>query len=51
MNTLTASLQSSKTLPNECRLYDTKQFDGEAWVMLAQLAGAVEYTDGTSAEG
>ena len=35
-NTLTASLQRGKTQPphNECPGYDTKQFDGEAPVML-----------------
>ena len=34
LNTLTASLQRSKTAPNECAGYDTKQSDGEVPVML-----------------
>ena len=33
-NTPTVSLQRSKTPPNECPDYDTKQSDGEALVML-----------------
>ena len=41
------SLDSS----NECSRYETKLFDGEAQIMLAQSAWAVEYTDCTSAEG
>ena len=37
-NTLTASLQKGKTLPNECLGYDTKQSDVEASAIL-QLWG------------
>ena len=35
LNTLIASLQRAKTPSNECPAYDTKQYDGEASVMLA----------------
>ena len=33
-NTLTASLQRGKTLPNECPRYNSKQSDGEVPIML-----------------
>ena len=41
-NTPTPSLQRGKTPTNECPAYDSKQFDGEAPVML-ELLGITEY--------